>query len=161
MKEVNKARSLKTCLHPQAQPDICSGGIVRAHSVQERMLRLIARDGHVYGWNFRRFARPRKSGSLLTLIGVNDASTFTGMCGHHDDATFAPIEKQTFAATPEQCFLLGYRAVIREAFVRKHRPALIRVMRTADQGRAVAIQHAIQTEISAFEHGSSRNPPSP
>ena len=47
-KQLDKARTLKMCLHPDATLAKCQGGIVRAHSVQESALRMIARDGHVY-----------------------------------------------------------------------------------------------------------------
>ncbi len=75
-------------------------------------------------------------------IGVNKASTF------------APVEKQMFSGTAEQCFLLGYRAICREVFVRRCRVGVADVMRSMDQGRSLEAQAGIQTYASAFAHGS-------
>jgi hypothetical protein len=154
-KEIEKARSLKMCLHPEAGAANCRGGIVRAHSVQESVLRMIAKNGHVYGSNLHTASLMKNGGNVsFTRIGVNDASTFTGMCGYHDDKTFTPLEKRAFTATPEQCFLLSYRAVCRELFVRRCRPGVIDVMRSMDQGRSPKDQADIQAYASAFAHGS-------
>jgi len=154
-KEIEKVRSVRMCLHPEAGTASCRAGIIRAHSVQESVLRMIATDGHVYGWNRHTAALLNNGGNVtLARIGVNDASTFTGMCGHHDDATFAPLEKRVFTATPEQCFLLAYRSVCRELFVRRCRPGVIDVMRSMDHGKSLEAQAYIQTYASAFSQGS-------
>lgn len=58
-KEIEKAHSIRVCLHPEARAATCRGGIIRAHSVQESVLRMIATDGHVYGWNKHRLRRRR------------------------------------------------------------------------------------------------------
>ena len=52
-------------------------------------------------------------------LGVRRASTFTGFCSKHDDAVFAPLEKQPFTGAPEQCFLLAYRALARELHLKQ------------------------------------------
>ena len=157
-REIEKARAVRVCLHPGAEAARCRGGIIRAHSVQESLLRMIATDGHVYGWN-RHTATLLKNGGNVTLnrIGVHDASTFTGMCGHHDDTTFAPLEKRVFTATPEQCFLLAYRSICREVFIRRCRPSVISVisvLRSMDQDKSLEAQAYIQALGSAFAHGS-------
>jgi hypothetical protein len=154
-KEIQKARSLRMCLHPEATTSQCGTEIVRAHSVQESVLRMIATDGHVYAWNHHAAAMLKNNGSTsLARVGVNQASTFTGMCGPHDDEAFAPVEKRVFSATPEQCFLLAYRAICREVFVRRARPAVADVIRTLDRGRTLRAQLEIQAVASAFAHGS-------
>ena len=51
--------------------------------------------------------------------GVRHASTFTGFCTKHDDTVFAPLEKVPFTGTSEQCFLLAYRALARELYLKK------------------------------------------
>jgi SEC-C motif-containing protein len=153
-KEIEKARSLRMCLHPEAAAH-CRGGIVRAHSVQERVLRMIARDGHVYASNLNAAALLKNGGNVsFAPIGVNKASRFSGMCGHHDDKTFAPLEKRSFSATPEQCFLLAYRAICRELLIRRRRPRVIDVIRSTDRGRSPMDQAFIQANTAAFAHGS-------
>jgi hypothetical protein len=41
-------------------------------------------------------------------MGINDASTFTGFCGAHDNWTFAPVEQRSLIPDAEQCFLMSY-----------------------------------------------------
>src|SRR5215213_8567944 len=115
--ESKKLASRKYCLHPEAGTS-CKGKIVRAHTVPKSgTLRKIARDGHVYGFGADFGSLHKHKGELVPeLIGVSDASTFTGFCSHHDDRAFAPLEKVPFEATAEQVFLLTYRSVCREVY---------------------------------------------
>lgn len=50
----------------------------------------------------------------LVRRGRNMATTFTGLCSHHDHQIFAPIENQELEVSTEQLFLLAYRAGYRE-----------------------------------------------
>ena len=50
--------------------------------------------------------------------GIGNASTFTGFCTKHDNEIFAPLEKAPFTANREQCFLLAYRALARELYLK-------------------------------------------
>jgi hypothetical protein len=79
------------------------------------------------------------------LVGTRRASTFTGFCSRHDDAIFAPLEKQVFSGTPEQCFLLGYRALTREIYTKDAAASLVDVRRQADKGKTPEVQMKIQT----------------
>jgi hypothetical protein len=92
------------CLHPDA-PAECSGAPIEAHSVSKQAtLRLLASDGHVY--------EPSPSPDpAMQLVGINKASTFRGFCGKHDTDLFSQIDNEPFSASPEQCFLHGYRAL--------------------------------------------------
>lgn len=48
-------------------------------------------------------------------VGRKDASTFTGLCGRHDQMLFGPVEKQQLRISDSQhAFLLAYRAVLKE-----------------------------------------------
>ena len=111
----NKASKIRECLHPQADRATCAGGIVDAHTVQKSSLSRIARRGHVYRPRGHQFSVRR--GPIL--IGLRDASTFSGFCKSHDDQFFAPLEKQTWQATPLQIGLLAYRAVCHELLVKR------------------------------------------
>lgn len=92
----------------------CDEPAIRAHSVQNaRCLDLLARDGHLiqFTLSFDK-AAPR---AVFREIGRNRATTFTGLCSPHDATLFAPIDTQPLDhSDPEQLFLLGYRAVLRE-----------------------------------------------
>jgi hypothetical protein len=55
----------------------------------------------------------------LRPIGINEASTFTGFCKYHDNILFKPIESNDFKDNKEHAFLLGYRAICKELFLKK------------------------------------------
>ena len=48
--------------------------------------------------------------------GWRAASTFAGFCDHHDTTTFESLESVPFAGTPQQTFLLAYRAECHEVY---------------------------------------------
>jgi hypothetical protein len=155
---IKKAFGKQYCLHPQAGVENCQGDIVRAHTIQRNTgLSRIARDGHVY--NFLLHSRhPRTVTEDLkpTPVGINRASTFTGFCALHDDAVFAPIEKQPFQDTPEHAFLLAYRAISREVFVKSADMELGTIRRSLDKGREVEEQVLIQEFANLYEAGLSK-----
>ncbi|MGY4494876.1 hypothetical protein [Pseudomonas sp. TE3610] len=96
--------------------------IISAHSIQKGgQLNLIAEEGHVY----------RLTGDLTTLrasggkpqlkkVGINKVSTFRGMCKHHDNSLFAPIDDRPLTFDPEQIALYAYRSICREYFVKEN-----------------------------------------
>ncbi|WP_251106539.1 hypothetical protein [Alloacidobacterium dinghuense] len=86
-------------------------------------------------------------------IGINEASTFTGFCAVHDDRTFAPLEKQPLTASPEQCFLMSYRAICRELFQKRIHNSNVGIMRGMDQGAPRQIQEAMQWFTNLHEIG--------
>jgi hypothetical protein len=77
-------------------------------------LDVLCNDGHV--------VMPRMQISLETppsvrfeRVGRREASTFTGLCGQHDQMLFEPIEKEPLRIADRQhAFLLAYRAVLKE-----------------------------------------------
>lgn len=100
----------RTCLHPSAAPGVCNR-VVSAHTVQRSQVleRLIDDSNHVFTFHPGSPGAPER-------IGWHEASTFTGFCGRHDAATFAPVETKPFDGRAEQCFLLGYRALCYEVY---------------------------------------------
>jgi len=116
VQEMQEAWDQKKCMHPQAAAGVCDR-IVSAHTIQRsRVLQRITDSS-----NHVRSFHPLKldlSGRKLELrrIGWRDASTFTGFCGKHDSATFKPLEEAGFIGSPEQCFLIGYRALCHEVY---------------------------------------------
>src|SRR5579863_3632270 len=87
------AASLRVCLAEHLGPEPCRGGIVRAHSLSRRAsLERIARKQHVYGFRGSFTDLRRSAGIILPrLIGVREASTFTGFCEGHDGRLFKTI----------------------------------------------------------------------
>ncbi len=53
VKSQRKFLNKKYCLHPNANVNTCSGGIIKAHTIQRSGgLDKIAKNGHVYGLGF-------------------------------------------------------------------------------------------------------------
>ncbi|HRA64925.1 MAG TPA: SEC-C domain-containing protein [Caldilinea sp.] len=146
-----KTWSKKYCLHPLASKTACTSSIIKAHTIQRNGgLSLIARDGHIYC--FRPESHRLKGENKLlepSLIGLRSASTFTGFCNRHDNATFAPIEREPFISTSEQTSLLGYRAICRELFLKKAQSDFMPFLLSLDRGKEMIeqaeFQHLVQT----------------
>jgi len=144
------------CLHPNA-PGECSDKIIRAHTIQRgNSLKRIAEDGHLLGLSADPTELQLNGGKIgVRRVGINQASTFTGFCSHHDNVTFAPVEDEPFTATEEQCFLLGYRAMCRELYQKKTALEATNYMRTLDRGRSVGEQISLQRVVDRVERGQS------
>ena len=109
----------KMCLAPESWRSDCTA-IARAHTVPKSSIRQIARDGKVYSFVPHPKEFERHEGVLYPqLVGINQASTFTGFCSRHDNAIFVPLEKRAFSGTIEQCFLLAFRSVTRELYTKR------------------------------------------
>jgi SEC-C motif-containing protein len=146
----------KECLHPEASPARCDR-IISAHTVQRaRVLKeLIDSSQHLL-----QFAPTRRTDDdLLPLrrIGWRDASTFSGFCATHDAKTFAPVETQPFQATGEQCFLLSYRALCHEIYVKRLAlRAHPELRRLNDRGLPLAQQVSVQNYYDVATAGTRR-----
>lgn len=103
--------NVNRCLAPGECPD----SAIAAHSVQKsRFIKQLAEDGHVLTVKLDATAR---NGLTIDLdsVGINQATTFTGLCSTHDNAIFSHIEKQEIDFTnSEQLFLLAYRCALSE-----------------------------------------------
>lgn len=143
------------CLHPNASPQNCQGNIVKAHTIQRGGgLTNIAQNGHVYTCGYAKSnsgSQNRQFG--VELIGINLASTFTGFCSYHDNQIFSPIEDHTFQSNQEHTFLLGYRAVCNEIFMKRAALELVPFYKTLDRGKDIFEQMQLQHDISAWEAG--------
>ncbi|MGO9118299.1 MAG: hypothetical protein ACLQPD_11910 [Desulfomonilaceae bacterium] len=60
-----------------------------------------------------------------------------------------------FTATPEQCFLLCYRALCREFFIKQELAPLLEHARLRDRGKHVYHQYALQDFFARFDLGYS------
>ncbi|HEX7152396.1 MAG TPA: SEC-C domain-containing protein [Thermoanaerobaculia bacterium] len=153
-----RARKEKTCFHPYASSDAC-GAVIGAHSIQRSGggLAAIASKGHVYGYRSD-FSLFEKSGGRVMpkLVGVNDASTFTGFCDVHDAELFRALEVSPFHATCEQLALLGFRAICRDLMAKRSALALNPFLKnTGDRGLNVARQVLWQRQMLEHEGGNA------
>jgi len=120
--QLQKAFERRECLHPGDAQDQCRGRIVQAHTIQrggglskiaEKGKVLTLRPGSALGFvagGGQIRARP---------IGIKDASTFTGFCEKHDATVFGPLERVPFIGSAQQAFLLLYRAVSHELYLKR------------------------------------------
>ena len=153
-----QAYTAKTCLAPEALLGECNGKIVHAHTVPKSgSLQRISRAGHVYSFVPSLNDIQKNQGFLVPkLLGINNASTFSGFCSRHDNEIFTLLEKQAFRGTSEQCFLLGYRALARELYTKRaanhlHSNSSIR---NIDRGKSIEEQIEIQRELQLLKTGS-------
>jgi hypothetical protein len=131
------------CLEPSFS---CANAAIRAHSVQNATaMGYISEDNHLAEIRMRIVGgRPT---CRFETVGRNEASTFTGLCSHHDTSIFLPIDtKPLDLEDEEQLFLIAYRSATRELHV------------TIES--AVRIQSAYETLVSKGR-ASATEPSSP
>ena len=133
------------CLHPDA-PGQCSPTFINAHTVQNHgQLDRISEKGHIMGVDRSSYLNYSKGRPSFVSIGVNEASTYRCFCHKHDCETFGPIENANtgFQFTPEQCFLLGYRAVCRGVYLTRQQLKTVPLFRELDRGKPIEQQQRI------------------
>lgn len=93
----------------------CKQKSIRAHSIQNnRVLALLSESGHIVMLKCQQDLdnEPKVD---FKMVGRNQATTFTGLCGKHDKELFKLIDDEELDfANKEQLFLLAYRSVLRE-----------------------------------------------
>ena len=122
--ELIKIKRNKECLFGQGFD--CDGRIIKAHSISKKFLRdIVSADNHVYS-----FIKAAKSmaklnelfeGGMLPdpdRIGLNDVTTFNGLCEKHDNNLFECFEKRPFECSMDQIKALHLRPVLKEIFVK-------------------------------------------
>src|ERR1035437_4931680 len=102
----SKKSKEKMCLHPEADKTVCNE-IIKAHSIQRaKILENISRNQHVYSFSSHIGDINKLVRFEPKLIGINEASTFTGFCNMHDTETFKPIEIKDIEICNEHIFLI-------------------------------------------------------
>ena len=93
----------------------------------------------------------------VSKIGWKEASTFPGFCAAHDAALFGPIERGRFTGSPQQTFLVGYRALCHEVFAKSSAAlGLAKVQDVIDRGRSEEEQRRIQERLGDQQTGVVR-----
>ena len=109
---------VRCCLAPGCR----NGGkdIIEAHSISKsRILKQLAVGGKL--WTPHPESAIGDSGEFLLSspfknVGINEASTFTGLCAEHDQTLFNIIDNNDVDTdNAEYLFKLAYRAILREA----------------------------------------------
>jgi hypothetical protein len=147
LRQVRKLHGTAYCSHPLASPQECKGKIVRAHTLQKSgSLSTISVNRHVYG--LEEGGMPDDNGyPPFKLIGVNEASTFTGFCQRHDTELFQPLEMKPFTTSKEQFFLLAYRALSKEVYAKRFALRIEPILRRGDVGKEPFQQVILQNQL--------------
>jgi hypothetical protein len=106
----------ENCLHPGFG---CERKAIRAHSIQNgKVLDLLQVNNHVL-MPLQKLSENDEPVTVFSLVGRNNASTFTGLCAEHDAELFKLADTQPFdQENAEQLSQLAYRAVMREVHTR-------------------------------------------
>lgn len=117
IQQFKKNFSAKVCLAPQKD---CEGSIVSAHTLSASlMLRPLSRDGKIYALKPQLPPPPGQNPMGFALRGISETSVFNGFCSKHDKSLFAPVEDSPIICSKEQFFVLAYRAVAKEAYLKR------------------------------------------
>ena len=165
----NLRYSEKFCVHPLSGNNNCSGEIVRAHSIQRKggLDTIASKDGFVYsfipdGVDLAKHLQKKRDNKNASKdedfvlvspkrIGTRQASTFTGFCGKHDKSTFRPLEDFPYNNSPEQVFLLAYRAICRSYFMKSGNVKFFPQTEDLDRGHKPIQQLVMQTRKKILE----------
>ena len=154
-KDQQKYFNKKYCLSNKKFLHECSGKIIKAHTVQKKILKNISSDGHVYTMIIDLINLIYNVGIFKPqFIGINDASTFTGFCSYHDNKIFEPLENNLFISNHESAFLLSYRAVCMELYKKKYLNNFLPYMKSLDRGFNENMQNIYQNEINTLSEGA-------
>ncbi|MCK9607465.1 MAG: SEC-C domain-containing protein [Methylomonas sp.] len=136
----------KLCSAPKSLHKECANRIVKAHTVpKSSSLKAFAKDGHVLGLKISLESFQKYGGKLQPeLIGINNASTFTGFCQKHDDQLFSCLEKEAFRMTDKQCFMLAFRSFAREFYTKYSLADSYDLNSSLDKGKPIHRQLEIQ-----------------
>lgn len=151
-----KSFSKKVCLHPDASSTTCSSKIINAHTVQRAgVLSRIAHDGHVYWFDSDVASIFKNNGTPpVESIGINRASTFTGFCARHDNELFRPLDDHTFSGSSEQCFLLAYRTLCHELYLKRSQIDALEFQKEFDRGADLDRQFHVRSTTFLQQTGA-------
>jgi len=104
----------QACIAPEGF-GTCNKDVIKAHSIQNKQILEEIQDcGHVV-MLLASISGFKSVDIEFKRIGRNRATIFTGLCHHHDNLFFAPIERDSIdIINPEHLFLLAYRAIIKQ-----------------------------------------------
>lgn len=148
-----KQKSPKRCFHDSVDKLNCSKKIINAHTVSKgSSLSKIAMQGKVYHFKPDLAKLFKNNGKFeLELLGINQASTFSGFCSYHDRELFSPIENKDFSISSYNCFLLGYRALVKEMYAKDLQHSGIEIKKDLDKGKPLSFQVFYQRYLNNYE----------
>jgi hypothetical protein len=117
------------CMAPVTPP--CRNRPIRSHTMQRSgPLELLA-DGTGHVLSLENDPRSKSRGAAMVRVGLDEASTFQGLCSHHDNALWRLIDVESLVRpSAEQLFLLSYRTILMHLFgTRRERARLTKLLR--------------------------------
>lgn len=107
-------RQQRGCLFPK-----CPRDAIQSHTIQRggAIREIVDFENHVL--TFYPVTNDVDCLPSLHRRGWKKASTFLGFCNNHDTTVFSPLESDPFTASPEQLFLLAYRAHCHELYQKR------------------------------------------
>ncbi len=150
-------RTEKICSVPNSMKNKCTKQIIRAHTISKSncLAEIADETNHVLGLKPSLSSLVKNKGTINPeRIGINSASTFTGFCSYHDNKIFLPLETKVFTASNEQCFLLAYRSIARDVYMKSGSENFTSFMKKADKGKPLQEQKIIQALATALDTNS-------
>lgn len=153
----NKTFEKQYCIVPSVLKNKCNGKIIKAHTIQKSgVLELISKDRHVYHIGKDPLVLFKKDKIEPTLVGINNASTFTGFCAYHDNEIFKELENNFFNPNDRyHYFLLAYRSLCRELFTKNAQKEHLQHMKIVTLSKLNLNKQNIDYIFEPFEIGVS------
>ncbi|WP_141047693.1 SEC-C domain-containing protein [Aliarcobacter cryaerophilus] len=148
--EMNKdfmaSHTRKKCMAPETFKNECTKSIIKAHTISKSSnLKQISKDGHVMHFKINIMDLDRNNGKFpIEKVGINKASVINAFCSKHDKELFSVIEDKEFIFTDEQVFMLAYRAISRELYLKYSSRESNKNMKEYDKGQVKEMQLLIQ-----------------
>lgn len=119
-KELKSSYTIKKCMTPKELHKECSKRIIKAHTISKsNNLKEISINGHVYTFKKTLQELDKNNGVFpVEKIGINNASIFYGFCSIHDKKLFSDIENEPIIFSDKQIFLLAYRSIANELYLK-------------------------------------------
>lgn len=116
LNKILKTGNIKLCLYPIS--DKCSNKIVKAHSIQKnRILSKISETGMICMPTVG--IKNKTLAITMEEVGRKKASTFTGLCGYHDNKLFEKIDNNDYVVgNKEQEAAFALRSILKELYAK-------------------------------------------
>jgi hypothetical protein len=156
LKELSKIRMKGRCLYPVLNNATCHRPIM-SHTLSKSAALSAITDKTNHVLTFYPPVPNKEGGMVLHKTGINEASTFLGFCNKHDSQLFAPIEREAFSFSPEQCFLHAYRTISHELYQKQSvLDSNDYMCRNLDRGTPFPLQKQIQTYLYVQKAGLTK-----
>ena len=155
-KDLRQGFAKKRCMVPSEFKEECTKKIIKAHTISKSSnLKQISENGHVLGFDKSILALNKNNGKFpIKEIGINNASIFNGFCSKHDKELFSIIENSDMVFTNEQIFILSYRAMCQELYLKYNSSELHKKQLNYDKGLSPESQYMMQMSMKIFEDGT-------